>query len=66
VSRGCRAGESIFHSLKVERLHGLRLTDREEICEELKDYIERFYNRQRHHSTLGHINPVLFELRNAA
>ena len=58
--------ESFFHSLKVERLHSRRLTDRQEVCEELQDYIERFYNRERRHSTLGHISPVLFELRNAA
>jgi len=58
--------ESFFHSLKVERLHGCRLTGREAAVEELEDYIERFYNRQRRHSTLGHISPVLFELRNAA
>lgn len=58
--------ESFFHSLKVERLHERRLTGRQEVVEELEDYIERFYNRQRRHSTLGHISPVLFELRNAA
>lgn len=58
--------ESFFHTLKVERLHERRLTGRQEVCEELEDYIERFYNRQRRHSTLGHISPVLFELRNAA
>lgn len=58
--------ESFFHSLKVEWLHDRRLTTREEVCEELDDYIEVFYNRQRRHSTIGHISPVLFELRNAA
>lgn len=58
--------ESFFHSLKVERLHERRYTTREQLHQDLEDYIERFYNRQRRHSTLGHLSPAMFELRHAA
>ncbi|MEP9376969.1 IS3 family transposase, partial [Aquabacter sp. CN5-332] len=27
------------------------------------DYIERFYNRRRRHSTLGYLSPIEFEER---
>ena len=33
---------------------------------DLHDYIERFYNRVRRHSTLGNISPVMYELKHAA
>ena len=58
--------ESFFHSLKVERLHERRYTTREQVQQDLEDYIERFYNRQRRHSTLGYLSPAMFELRHAA
>jgi transposase InsO family protein len=58
--------ESFFHSLKVERLHERRYATREQLQQELEDYIERFYNRQRRHSTLGYLSPALFELQHAA
>lgn len=58
--------ESFFHSLKVERLHERRFVTPEQVEAEVGDYIERFYNRQRRHSTLGYVSPVVFELRNVA
>lgn len=58
--------ESFFHSLKVERLHERRYQTREELAEDVEDYIERFYNRQRRHSTLGNLSPAMFELQYAA
>ncbi len=58
--------ESFFHSLKVERLHERRFVTPEQVEAEVSDYIERFYNRQRRHSTLGHVSPVVFELRHVA
>jgi len=54
--------ESFFHSLKIERIAGERFTDRQELEYELFDYIERFYNRTRRHSTLGLISPNQFEV----
>ena len=58
--------ESFFASLKVERLHERRFVTPEEVEAEVSDYIERFYNRERRHSTLGHVSPVVFELRQSA
>jgi transposase InsO family protein len=58
--------ESFFASLKVERLHERRFVTPEDVEAEVSDYIERFYNRQRRHSTLGHVSPVVFELRHVA
>ena len=58
--------ESFFHSLKVERLYDRRYVTRDEARIDLHDYIERFYNRLRRHSTLGYLSPVMYELRNAA
>ena len=58
--------ESFFHSLKVERLHERRFVTPEQVEAEVGDYIERLYNRQRRHSTLGHVCPVVFELRHVA
>ena len=58
--------ESFFASLKVERLHERRFVTPEQVETEVGDYIERFYNRQRRHSTLGHVSPVVFELRYVA
>jgi putative transposase len=58
--------ESFFGALKVERLHERRFVTPEQVEAEVSDYIERFYNRQRRHSTLGHVSPVVFELRHVA
>jgi putative transposase len=58
--------ESFFASLKVERLHERRYATREEAEADIADYIERFYNRQRRHSTLGYLSPVMYELCQAA
>jgi len=52
--------ESFFNSLKNERVHGTRYTNREEAIAALFDYIEVFYNRSRRHSTLGYNSPVQF------
>lgn len=58
--------ESFFHSLKVERLHERRFVTPEEVDVEVGHYIEQWYNRQRRHSTLGYVSPVVFELRHVA
>jgi len=58
--------ESFFASLKVERLAGRRYATIEELRADVHDYIERFYNRQRRHSTLGYLSPAIYELRHAA
>lgn len=58
--------ESFFASLKVERLHEHRYATIEQLRADVADYIERFYNRQRRHSTLGYLSPAIYELRHAA
>ena len=53
--------ESFFHSLKVERMHGQRFATKNEVEQEVFEYIERFYNRNRRHSTLGYVSPDEYE-----
>jgi len=58
--------ESFFASLKVERLHERKYATVEQLRADVADYIDRFYNRQRRHSTLGYLSPALYELRHVA
>lgn len=55
--------ESFFHTLKVERLKSVRYRTRTEARQDLFEYIEVWYNRQRRHSTLGYLSPAEFERR---
>jgi putative transposase len=54
--------ESFFASLKGERLDHETYATRTEATFAIDDYIERFYNTQRRHSTLGYVSPVEFEM----
>lgn len=58
--------ESFFHSLKVECIQGERFISRAQMRETMFEYIEIDYNRQRRHSTLGHISPETVEARMSA
>jgi putative transposase len=60
------AMESFFSSLKLERVSRHRYRTRDEARADLFDYIERFYNPRRRHSSIGNISPVEFELRFAS
>lgn len=53
--------ESFFHTLKVELIHQSRFKTREEAEQDIFDYIEVFYNRQRLHSTNNYWSPVDYE-----
>ena len=53
--------ESFFSSLKNERTHHEKYPTRADARESVYDYIERFYNPQRMHSTLGYYSPMQFE-----
>lgn len=52
--------ETLFGSLKVERLHGMRFETRREAKDEVMDWLQ-FYNHRRLHSTLGYLSPMNFE-----
>ena len=53
--------ESFWGSLKNELVHHQRYATRNEAKASIQEYIEIFYNRQRRHSRLGYISPVVFE-----
>lgn len=60
------AMESFFSSLKTERTARKVYRSREQARSDVFDYIERFYNPARRHSTLGYVSPVEFELAREA
>jgi putative transposase len=53
--------ESFFPSLKTERTARKVYRTRDEARADVFDYIERFYNPRRRHSTLGYLSPMEFE-----
>ena len=55
------AMESFFSSLKTERIERKTYRTRNEARADVFDYIERFYNSVRRHSTIGYLSPVEFE-----
>lgn len=55
------AMESFFSSLKTERTARRVYRGREQARSDVFDYIERFYNPTRRHSTLGYVSPIQFE-----
>ena len=57
------AMESFFSSLKTERTARKVYRTRDDARADVFDYIERFYNPTRRHSTLGYLSPVEFEKR---
>ena len=55
------AMESFFSSLKTERTANKTYRTRDQAKADVFDYIERFYNPRRRHSTLGYLSPMEFE-----
>lgn len=53
-------GETLFGSLKVERLHGQRFETRREAKDEIIDWL-LWYNCARLPSTLAYVSPMQFE-----
>jgi len=53
--------ETFFHSFKVEWIYGEPLKSRYRMKQEVREYIEVFYNRQRLHSNNGYLSPCDFE-----
>ena len=52
--------ETLFGSLKVERIHGMRFETSRAAKDEVMDWLQ-FYNHRRLHSTLGYLSPMKFE-----
>ncbi len=55
--------ESFFASLKRERVKRRKYKTWDDARADVFDYIERYYNRKRRHSTLGNISPAEYENR---
>ncbi len=55
------AMESFFSSLKTERTARKVYRTRDAARADVFDYVERFYNPKRRHSTIGYLSPVEFE-----
>ncbi|WP_275451969.1 IS3 family transposase [Pseudomonas syringae] len=52
--------ETVFGSLKVERLHGLRFKTRRAAKDEVINWL-LWYNQERLHSTLHYVSPMQYE-----
>nr|AID65736.1 putative integrase catalytic subunit [uncultured bacterium] len=52
--------ESFWGTLKQELIHHRRYRSRREAMEDITEYIEIFYNRQRLQSRLGYLSPVAY------
>ncbi len=57
------AMESFFSSLKTERTARKTYRTRDQARADVFDYIERFYNPKRRHSTIGYLSPMEFETK---
>lgn len=55
------AMENFFSTAKTGRPSVEQYRARDDPCVDVFDYIERFYNPKRRHSTIGYISPVQFE-----
>jgi transposase InsO family protein len=55
--------ESFWGTLKQELVHHRRYRTRREATQDITEYIEIFYNRQRRQARLGFVPPVVYEQR---
>lgn len=55
--------ESFFHTLKTELVHHQCYQTRAEAKQDIFEYIEVFYNRERLHSTNDYLSPVDYEMQ---
>ena len=53
--------ESFWGTLKNELVHHRRYESRQEAIQDITEYIEIFYNRQRRQKRLGYLSPAAFE-----
>ena len=57
--------ESFFATLECELIDRTTFRTRKQAQLAIFDFIEAFYNRQRRHSSIGYVSPVIFEHRMA-
>ena len=57
--------ESFFGTLKQELLYRYSWPNKNGTTKAIGDYIARFYNTRRRHSTLGYVSPLEYELSSA-
>ncbi len=57
--------ESFFGTLKRELVYHRHYATRDEATQDIFEYIEVFYNRQRRHLTIGYYAPAEYEVRTA-
>ena len=55
--------ESFFHTLKTELVHHQHYQTRAEARQDIFEYIEVFYNRERLHSSNKYLSPIDYELQ---
>ena len=55
--------ESFWGTLKTELVHSRRFQTRQQAIDQITQYIELFYNRQRIQARLGYLSPAAFEQR---
>ena len=55
--------ESFWGILKTELVHHRRFKTRQQAIQEITEYIEIFYNRQRKQERLGYLSPAQFTQR---
>jgi putative transposase len=55
--------ESFWGTLKQELVHHRRYRTRQEAIQDITEYIEIFYNRQRRQARLGFLSPAVYEQR---
>jgi len=61
VFRHLERGARRFSSLKTERIRRKVYRTRDDARADVFDYIERFYNPKRRHSTIRYVSPAEFE-----
>lgn len=53
--------ESFFQSMKTETIHGISFSTEHDLRMAIGYYINRYYNRERLHSSIGYVPPVTYE-----
>ncbi len=52
--------ESFWGTLKTELVHHRKYLTRAEAADEIAEYIDLFYNRQRRQARLGYVSPAAY------